>query len=56
MQKVVYVDQGDLTEVNKLLEEGWEVKSINNGDRKPVHECRTYNFGRAYAYIVLEKK
>jgi hypothetical protein len=57
MQKILFVENGRLDEVNKALSNGWKLVSIHtvsnhvasSGDEVIVSE------GNVFAYIVLEK-
>ncbi len=55
-EKVIFVQGGDLEEVNKLLAKGWTVQEF-----KPVVECvpesgNSNNMGtNVCAYFILEK-
>ena len=48
MQKIIYVYDNNLKEVNVLLKEGWKIVSVNT---VPVTE----KYYSIVAYIVLEK-
>lgn len=45
---MVYVDQNDLVEINKYLEEGWNVISMATA----VRNDSIYSYG---VYVVIEK-
>jgi len=50
MQKIVYIYDNSITEVNDLLKEGWKIVSVN-----PVPIAQG-NYKSIAAYVVLEKK
>lgn len=69
MQKVVFVENGDLIELNNLLKDGWNVVSVQTcsevvsswaygyagGETYNHHHSDGKNIGNVYAYFVIEK-
>lgn len=49
MQKMIYIDNNYLSEVNQYLESGWKVVSVTPA----IYGDSTYNCG---AYVVIEKE
>lgn len=57
MQKILMVKNGELEEINNLLEEGWNVKIIKMCSESVSvgGQSSSEMYGDIYAYIVLEK-
>ena len=56
MQKLVFIDHDDLSEVNELLEDDWELKSLYTERRDTSDRTTAYNLSRVCAYALLEKE
>lgn len=50
MQKIIYVYDNSLKEVNNLLNQGWNIISV---DPVPIAQGKAYSIA---AYVVLEKE
>ena len=56
MEKIFFIKNGDLSEVNKLLQTGdYEVKSINPVSQSVGGSSDVFLEGEVYAYVVVKR-
>lgn len=56
MEKIFFIENGDLSEVNKLLQTGdYEVKSINPVSQSVGGSSDFTAEGNVYAYVVVKR-
>ena len=55
-EKLFFIIDGDLDEINDHLQKGWSVKSVHPVSESVATSGDYVVRGSVYAYIVLEKK